>query len=138
MRYWMFNWLSAMVFGIIVAVFTVNLGLFGNFFLTIFIILLLATATFQVTIELSPSFYLYGYGLPLYHIINGSRHLLFNSYSYFALDVGVLLAYFGVLWMLGVITSIYWMKRQERKIIEEKQKLKTKKKGYSLAIISKH
>ena len=136
MRYWMFNWLSALVFGIIVAVFTVNLGLLGNFFLTIFIILMLASATIQISLELSPRFYLYGYGLPLYHIMNGGRHLLFHSYSDFGLDVGILLIYFVVLFILTFVTSLYWLKKQERKYVEEKQKMKTKKKGYSLAIIS--
>ena len=98
---------------------------------------MLATGTLQVTLELSSRFYLYGYGLPFYHIVNGSRHLLFNSYSYFALDVGVLLVYFGILCIVAVTTSAYWMKRKERKIIEEKQRMKIKQRKYSIAIISK-
>lgn len=134
MRYWMFNWLSALVFGIIVAIFTVNLGLLGNFFLTVFVILMLATATLQITIELSPSFYRYGYGLPLYHIVNGSRHLLFNSYSDFGLDVGVLLTYFGVLFIFAGVTSIYRMKKQEQKIAKKKEKIKIKKKDIPLRL----
>ena len=95
MRYWMFNWLSIMVFGMIVVLFTINLGVLGNSLLTIFVVLLLASATFQLVLELSPTFYRYGYGLPLYHIVNGARHLLFNSYSNFGLTIGVLVAYFA-------------------------------------------
>lgn len=118
MRYWMFNWLSALVFVTIIAIFTVNLGSFANSLLTIFVILMLAGATLQISLELSPRFYRYGYGLPLYHIINGGRHLLFGSHSRFALDVGVLLIYFGVLFIFAVVTSTLWSKRQERKIAE--------------------
>jgi ABC-type polysaccharide/polyol phosphate export permease len=142
MRYWMFNWLASLVFGLIIAIITVNFGILGNFFLTIFVILMLGTATIQITLELSPSFYRCGYGLPLYHILNGSRHLLFNSYSDFGLDVGILLIYFGVLWILTIITSAFWMKRQEKKILKEKQQTKTKtktnKKGYSVAVIGRN
>ncbi|UJR36124.1 hypothetical protein I4U23_028859 [Adineta vaga] len=121
MRYWMFNWLSIMVFGIIIVLFTINLGLLGNSLLTIFVILMLASATFQLSLELSHKFYRYGYGLPLYHIINGARHLLFNSYSHFALDIGILLIYLAVLWIVAIVTSIYWMKKQEKTIVQEKE-----------------
>jgi len=125
MRYWMFNWLATLVFGIIIVLFTINLGPLANFLLTTFVGFMLAGATIQISLELSPRFYRYGYGLPLYHILNGGRHLLFNSHSRFALDVGVLLIYFGVFWTVVIITSILWMRRQERKIAKENQKKKT-------------
>ena len=86
---------------------------------------MLAGSTIQISLELSPRFYRYGYGLPLYHIVNGGRHLLFNSHSRFALDVGVLLIYFGVFWIVAALTSAYWIKKQERKILEKKQQTKT-------------
>ena len=82
---------------------------------------MLAGATLQISLELAPRFYRYGYGLPLYHVINGGRHLLFGSHSRFALDVGVLLIYFGVLLIVAVITSTLWTKRKERKIAEAHQ-----------------
>ena len=118
MRYWMFNWLSMTVFGLIIALVTVNLGLLANTFLTIFVFLMLAGATLQITLELSPRFFRYGYGLPLYHIINGGRHLLFKSYSQFGIDVGVLAIYFVVLWIAAVFTSILSIQRQQRKLLE--------------------
>jgi ABC-type polysaccharide/polyol phosphate export permease len=118
MRYWMFNWLSAMDFVMLIVFFSVNLGHLANIVLITFVILMLAGATLQVSLELSPRFYRYGYGLPLYHIINGGRHLLFGSYSRFALGVGVLLIYFGVLCVCALTSSIFWAKRQERKFAE--------------------
>ena len=127
MRYWMFNWLSVLVFGLLIVLFTVNLGPIANSVLTAFVILMLAGSTIQISLELSPRFYRYGYGLPLYHIINGGRHLLFNSHERFALSVGVLLIYFGVFWLVAIITSTIWIKKQERKLLEEKQKTKTDK-----------
>jgi hypothetical protein len=122
MRYWMFNWLSTLVFGLIFVLFTINLGLIGSSLLTIFAVLMLAGATLQISLELSPNFFRYGYGLPLYHTVNGGRHLLFNSHSYFSLDVGILLIYFVVLWLIATVTSIYSIKKQERKIAAEKKK----------------
>ena len=124
MRYWMFNWLSIMVFGMIVVLFTINLGVLGNSLLTIFVILLLASATFQLVLELSPTFYRYGYGLPLYHIVNGARHLLFNSYSNFGLNIGVLVAYFAAFWSLALVTSAYWLRKQQTDFLKENQQKK--------------
>ena len=118
MRYWMFNWLSTTVFGLIIVLATVNLGLLANMFLTIFVFLMLAGATLQISLELSPRFFRYGYGLPLYHILNGGRHLLFKSHSQFGIDVGVLAIYFGVLWIAAVLTSILSLKRQQQKLLE--------------------
>jgi len=138
MRYWMFNWLAAMIFGIIFALFTVNLGVIANSALTVFAILMLAGATIQISLELAPRFYRYGYGLPLYNIINGGRHLLFNSHSRFALNVGVLLIYFFAFWITAIILSILQMKRSERKKAKENEKTKTKKNGDSTAIIARH
>jgi len=136
MRYWMFNWLASLVFGIIISLFTVNLGRLGNSILIIFVMLMLAGATIQISLELSPPFYHYGYGLPLYHIINGGRHLLFNSHSRFALDVGVLLIYFGVLWILGIVTSLLQLRKQQKQILKKNQQTKTDKKRYSIATIA--
>jgi len=138
MRYWMFNWLSVMILGLLVVLFTVNFGPIANSLLTAFAILMLAGATLQISLELSPRFYRYGYGLPLYHIINGGRHLLFDSHERFALSVGVLLIYFGVFWIVAIITSILWMKKQERQIIKEKQKNKTDKQKHFTAPIARH
>ncbi|CAF1586652.1 unnamed protein product [Adineta steineri] len=89
--------------------------------------LMLAGSTLQLALELSHPFYRYGYGLPLYHIINGGRHLLFNSYSNFRLNVGVLLAYFSTLWLLAFGTGIFWIKRQQKKAAQQVQQVKTEK-----------
>ena len=127
MRYWMFNWLASLVLGIIVVLFTVNFGPVGNSVLTIFVFLMLAGSTIQINLELAPRFYRYGYGLPMYHIINGGRHLLFGSHARFALSVGVLLIYFGVLWATAIVTSTLWLRKQQRKVLEANQKIKPDK-----------
>lgn len=128
MRYWMFNWLAALVFEIIFVVFTTNFGLIGNSVLLAFLVLMLGGATIQISLELSPAFYNYGYGLPVYNIMNGGRHLLFGSHSRFALNVGILLLYLFVFMFIGVCTTIFWLKRQEKKILAEKEKKKTSSK----------
>lgn len=128
MRYWMFNWLAALVFGIVFAVFTTNLGPLGNSALLVFLFLMLAGGTIQISLELSPRFYRYGYGLPFYHIINGGRHLLFGSHSRFALDVGVLLIFLFTFWTVAAVTVTFWMKRQEKKVLKENQTKKTTEK----------
>ncbi len=138
MRYWMFNWLSVLVLGIIIVLFTTNLGLLANSLLIVFVILMLAGSTLQIALELSNRFYLYGYGLPLYHIMNGGRHLLFNSHSRFAIDVGVLLIYFGVLWILGIGTSIYSIRKLEKKNLEANEKAKTEKEGHKVTNIARN
>jgi hypothetical protein len=138
MRYWMFNWLSVLVFGLVVVLFTVNLGPIASSLLTAFAIFMLAGATIQISLELSPRFYRYGYGLPLYHIVNGGRHLLFNSHERFGLSVGVLLIYFGVFWAFAIVSSALWIKKQEHKIIKEKQKAKTDKRRYYHAPIARY
>ena len=114
-RYWMFNWLSALVFGIIVSLFTINLGVIANTILTIFAILMLAGAALQISLELSPRFYRYGYGLPFFNIVSGARHLLFGAHSRFGINVGVLVIYFGIFWIFATLTGIFWMKRAMKK-----------------------
>ncbi len=138
MRYWMFNWLSIFILGKMVAIFTINFGSLADSFIKAFVALMLAAATIQISLELAPRFYRYGYGLPLYHIINGARHLLFNSHSRFALDVGVLLIYFGIFSIVAITTSTYATIKQQHKVAKINQQTKTDKKGYSLATIARH
>ena len=106
LRYWMFNWLAAMIYTTTIALFTINFGRFANTCLVVLLILMISGSTIQLSIELSPSFYRYGYGLPLYHIINGSRHLLFHSSTNFPLHIGVLLIYNAFLWAGVILTSM--------------------------------
>lgn len=47
-------------------------------------------------IPLSPGFFQFGYALPLYHIVNGSRTLLFDTHSRIGLNFGVLFAWCAV------------------------------------------
>lgn len=106
MRYWMFNWLGTMIYTTTIALFTINFGRFANTSLIFLLILMISGSTIQLTIELSPSFYRYGYGLPLYHMVNGSRHLLFDSSTNFSLHIGILLIYNVFLWFCVIFTSI--------------------------------
>lgn len=114
----MFNWLSVMIFVIVVVLFAVNLGVFAKTVLIAFVVFMLAGATLRISLELSPSFYRYGYGLLFYHVVNGARHLLYNTHTRFTVDVGVILVFLGVLWLCTCATSIFWMNREERKVGE--------------------
>lgn len=120
MRYWMFNWLSTLVLGTMVAFFLTNLGSLAAILIIVFVVVMVSAATIQIPLELSPRFFRYGYGMPLYHSINGGRHLLFGSYSNFAVDVGVLVAYYGVIMILTLITVAY-RARKARKAFQQQQ-----------------
>ncbi|CAF4620176.1 unnamed protein product, partial [Rotaria socialis] len=131
MRYWMFNWLSVCWLGIMVVMFVFIFGLYFNFFLTIFAAFLLAGATIQLSLELSSRFFRYGYGLPLYNILNGGRHLLFGSHSRFGINIAALIIYLFVFWVVVIITATYSMKKQEQKILEKRKQQKAPRKNES-------
>ncbi|CAF4053102.1 unnamed protein product [Rotaria magnacalcarata] len=96
MRYWMFNWLCTTLLTVMVAFFVTNFGVISNLFLVATVIIMVSAATMQISLELSPRFFRYGYATPLYQAMNGGRHLLFNSHSRFGINVGVLVIYLDI------------------------------------------
>lgn len=119
----MFNWLCTFLLGAMVSFFMNTFRHFANVFLIAFVIIMVTGATIQLILELTPPFFRYGYGLPLYNAMNGARHLLFGSHSRFALNVGVLIifaAFFSIwvcsrqtIWVL--IREIRASRKQEKK-----------------------
>ncbi|CAF0866286.1 unnamed protein product [Didymodactylos carnosus] len=115
-RLWLFNWLCAATFSIIIGLFTINLGALAQFFLTVFLITNLSASTNTIAIELQPRFYRVGYGLPLYHAVNGGRHLLVGSHSHFGVDIATLFAYYFACLFFTLLSGIYRMRKQEQEV----------------------
>lgn len=126
-RFWLFNWLAAITFTVIIVLFVINLGALAQVALTLFLITNLSASTTNVAIELQNRFYRVGYGLPLYHCFSGGRHLLFGSYTNLKLDIGVLFAYYFVAVALTILTAVSRMRKQERLILEKNRKQYLKK-----------
>ena len=123
----MFNWLCSFVLTCMVSFFMNTFGPLGNVFLIAFVIIMVAGAAIQITLELTPPFFHYGYGLPLYNAISGARHLLFGSHSRFALNVGVLLifaAFFNISTLCVLL--IRSMIRRRRSAKEKENATKSK------------
>lgn len=114
-RHWFFNWLFALTFASIIALFTVHLEVKAQLFLTLFIILNLSASGSSLPVELQSQFHRIGYGLPFYHCLSGGRHLLFGSYANLALDVGVLLVYYTVCITVLMITGMTRMHHQQQR-----------------------
>lgn len=126
-RYWLFNWLAAITFTIIIALFVTNFGPLAQMALILFLIINLASSSSNVTIELQNRFYRIGYGLPLFHCFSGGRHLLFGSHTRFNVDIAVLFAYYFVAMILILITGIYRMRKQQALIIAKNREEALKK-----------
>ncbi|CAF3728920.1 unnamed protein product [Adineta steineri] len=128
-RFWLFNWLVAITFTIIIGLFVINLGVLAQMGLTLFLIVNLAASTNNIAIQLQNRFYRVGYGLPLYHCFNGGRHLLFGSYTKLNEDIGILFAYYFGTMIFTIGTGVYRMHKQEKQILEQNRKnaLKTNK-----------
>jgi hypothetical protein len=121
-RFWLFNWLAAMTFTVIIGLFIINLGALAQVALTLFLITNLAASSSNVAIELQNRFYRVGYGLPLYHCFNAGRHLLFGSHTKLNQDIAVLFAFYFAAVILTITTGIYRMRKQERQILEQIRK----------------
>jgi len=125
-RFWLFNWLVAITFSAIIALFVLNLGTLAQVALTLFLITNLASSTANIAIELQHRFYRIGYGLPLMHCFTAGRHFLFGSHTKLHVDIGVLFAFYFAAAILAILTGIIRMRRQE-KLVLEKVKKTTKK-----------
>jgi hypothetical protein len=121
-RFWLFNWLAALTFTVIIGLFIMSFGALAQIALTLFLIINLSASTTNLAIELQNRFYRVGYGLPLYHCFNGGRHLLFGSYTSLNVDIGVLFAYYFGFVILTVSAGVYQMRKQQEQIIENNRK----------------
>ena len=126
-RFWLFNWLCAITFTVIIALFVTNLGPLAQMALTLFLIINLASSSSNLAIELQNRFYRIGYGLPLFHCFSGGRHLLFGSYTRLNVDIAVLFAYCFAALILILITGIYRMRKQEALVIKKNREEALKK-----------
>ena len=127
-RFWLFNWLAAITFTLIINLFIINLGALAQMALQLFLIINLSAATTNVAIELQNRFYHVGYGLPLFHCFSAGRHLLFGSHTRLNVDIAVLFAYYFGAVILAILTGVYRMRKQQEEILEKnrKENLKTK------------
>jgi len=132
-RFWLFNWLVAITFTVIIGLFVINLGALAQAALTLFLILNLSASTTNLAIELQNRFYRIGYGLPLFHCFSGGRHLLFGSHTKLNVDIAVLFAFYFAAVIFTILTGVIRMRKQEKQILEENRKKaqkKTKKNNY--------
>jgi hypothetical protein len=139
-RFWLFNWLVAITFTVIIGLFVINLGALAQAALTLFLILNLSASTTNLAIELQNRFYRIGYGLPLFHCFSGGRHLLFGSHTKLNVDIAVLFAFYFAAVIFTILTGVIRMRKQEKLILEENRKKaqkKTKKNNYYYKIQNK-
>ncbi|KAI1266387.1 MNNG and nitrosoguanidine resistance protein [Xylariaceae sp. FL1019] len=78
---------------------------------------LMNDATSLYSLELAPEFFRWGYALPLHHVVEASRHVLFDLKSNLALNFGVLVAWVVVGTALFPVCSYVLLRRvgRERK-----------------------
>lgn len=139
-RFWLFNWLVAITFTVIIGLFVINLGALAQAALTLFLILNLSASSTNLAIELQNRFYRIGYGLPLFHCFSGGRHLLFGSHTKLNVDIAVLFAFYFAAVIFTILTGVIRMRKQEKLILEENRKKaqkKTKKNNYYYKIQNK-
>ncbi len=118
-RFWLFNWLVAITFTVIIGLFVMNFGAIAQMALTLFLITNLASSSTNLAIELQNRFYRVGYGLPLFHCFSGGRHFLFGSHTKLNVDIAVLFAYYFASVILVLATGVYRMRKQQAAIIEQ-------------------
>lgn len=128
---WMYLWLCIMVFMGTSFSLIMTLGeAAGNLLQLIVMMLNYITSGLQ-PIELAPSFYHIGYGLPMFQCSQGSKHIVFGSFSSKILgrNIGVLFAWFFLLLGWGLYRArrrtnlIEAFKRKEQQKHEEGAKL---------------
>jgi ABC-type uncharacterized transport system permease subunit len=95
---WAFIWLSMFTFGMIITALMRNLGpARGNVVHTAFLILNLVSSAAVTPTELMPPFFRIGLGLPFFNAVQGTRTILFGSYDRLGRNVGVLIAWIGLM-----------------------------------------
>ena len=90
--YWALNFVGTLALGFPCE----NVGMIVGFpYLAIWLIFWVITnvVVSLYAIPLAPAFYRYGYAWPVFHIVRGSRTLLFDTKSYIGVDFGVLFAW---------------------------------------------
>ncbi|EHY60656.1 hypothetical protein ABEF92_001314 [Exophiala dermatitidis] len=93
--YWMLNWVGMYALGLASENVTMIIGQPWTALWLIFWVITNVSTSFYA-IPLSPGFFKFGYAWPLYHIVNGSRTLLFDTHSRIGLNFGVLFAWCAV------------------------------------------
>ncbi|EXJ90810.1 hypothetical protein A1O1_03915 [Capronia coronata CBS 617.96] len=112
--YWMLNWVGMYALGLASENVTMIIGQpWTAFWLIFWVITNVSTAFYAI--PLSPAFFEFGYAWPLYHIVNGSRTILFDTHSRIGLNFGVLFAWCAVNTLLFPFCCVYmrWKTNKE-------------------------
>ena len=94
---WAFYWLCMYTFGLVITALFRTLGpALGGLAHLLFLILNLISSGAISPVDLMPSFYRIGFGLPFHNAVAGSRTIMFGSYDHIGRNVGVLFAWIGL------------------------------------------
>lgn len=106
---WLFLWLCMHCFISTNALIIIAIGLqFSGFVIAVYTFLSMSCSQFSLPIEFSPEFFKMGYAMPLFHAVQGARHIIFGSYNQILMNTLVLLAYTIVFMIL--IPIVFWSK----------------------------
>ncbi|KAI8945234.1 MNNG and nitrosoguanidine resistance protein [Xylaria longipes] len=120
--YWMVNFVGMMALGIACENAAMVLGQpWTGLWLIFWVITNVATAFY--TLELAPSFYAWGRAWPLHHIVQATRHIVFDLKSHIGLNFGVLIAWTVVNTALFPLCCYFMRWRTEH---EEREASRTK------------
>lgn len=114
-RFWLLNWISTVVFTIIVALYTRKTNEIAQLILTVFLVLNFSATTDLIAIELQNPFFRIGYALPLYHSITAASHFLYGSHTKLGVNFGALIAYCVALIILSFIPVFVQLCRRRTK-----------------------
>ncbi|KAH8703015.1 hypothetical protein BGW36DRAFT_422596 [Talaromyces proteolyticus] len=104
--YWMLNWIGMAALGLPSENMAMILGApWSALWLTFWVISNVSTGFYPL--NLASNFYKWGYVWPLHRIVEGSRTILFGTYSRIGLDFGVLLGWIGVSIILFPVATAF-------------------------------
>ncbi|KAI0161228.1 MNNG and nitrosoguanidine resistance protein [Xylariaceae sp. FL1272] len=93
--YWAINFIGMCALGLACENGAMVLGQPWTAMWLVFWVVMNAATSFY-SLELAPRFFRWGYAMPLYHVVEASRHVVFDLKSHLALNLGVLGAWFVV------------------------------------------
>ena len=99
---WAFYALCMYTFGLLITALMRSLGpALGGLVHLLFLITNLVSSGAISPPELMPAYYRIGRGLPFFNAVAGSRTIVFGSYNHIGRNVGVLLAWVGLVWLMA-------------------------------------
>ena len=95
--FWMLSFFAIAAVGLpMESLFTLIGVKWAGYFLTFWLIINVSGAF--TSFELMPGFFKYGYGIPFFNVIQGTRHILFGTHSHLGVNFGVLAAWMVIGW----------------------------------------